>query len=359
MIRDLSPESLQRVAEMEAEIDATLPLDEPCAVVTMRMLRELEDTPMSELEAALQTDRAGVLAFEECANPTVSQLRSYATAMGARLKIVIDFPDYEVILADFYQRRRWPAPQIKKPVAPTSSYQRYEIPEPPTTYAQIHWAAKAYNQHKDGPRYNRAYREVNTPEFRESLIRRCSTYDINRLLQFLNRWDSRRSYKSTAPLLLASVPNAITTLGHLATGAHNSERLNDWDVTLVTRAFDRLMADRGVSATIASKVLAVVNPALFLPWDNHIQQAYFPGTRHHSSGAGDRYARFVVDMVQASEAIRNDAVEAHEIDDPAAYLSTTLGITPPYTLAKFIDEYNFLTITKGEIYHCPQTTQER
>ena len=80
--RDLSPESQQRIAEAEAEIDATLPPDEPCAVVPMRMLRELEDTPMSELEAALQTDEAGVLAFEECDDPTVSQLRSYATAMG-------------------------------------------------------------------------------------------------------------------------------------------------------------------------------------------------------------------------------------------------------------------------------------
>ena len=33
------------VAEMEAEIDATMPTDEPCAVVPMRMMRELEDAP--------------------------------------------------------------------------------------------------------------------------------------------------------------------------------------------------------------------------------------------------------------------------------------------------------------------------
>ena len=194
---------------------------------------------------------------------------------------------------------------------------------------------------------------MNTPEFREALICRCSASDINRLLEFLNRWDSRRSYKDTAPLLLESVPDAITTLRHLATGAYNSERLDDWDVTLVTRAIDRLMADKGVSATVASKVLAVVNPALFLPWDNSIQQAYFPETRQHTPGAGDRYARFVIDMAQAAEAICKDAVELHEIDDPAAHLSATLGVTPYYTLAKFIDEYNFLTITKGETYPGP------
>ena len=128
-------------------------------------------------------------------------------------------------------------------------------------------------------------------------------------------------------------------------------------MALVTRAIDRLMADKGVSATVASKVLAVVNPALFLPWDNSIQQAYFPGARQSTPGAGDRYARFVIDMAHAAEAICKDAVELYEIDDPAAHLSATLGVTPPYTLAKFIDEYNFLTVTKGEIYPGPQPSR--
>jgi hypothetical protein len=356
--RNLSPESRQRIAEVEAETDATLPPDEPCAVVPMRMLRELEDTPMSELEIALQTDEAGVLTFEECDDPRVSQLRSYATAMGARLKIVIDFPDYEVILADFYQRRRWPAPPIKKPAARISGYRRYEIPEPPTTYAQIQWAAKAYNQHKDGPRYNAAYGKVNTSEFRESLIRYCSNYEIERLLEFLNRWDSRRSYKDTAPVLLESVPDAISTLRHLTTELPDNGGLDDWDATLVMRAIDRLMADKGVSATIASKILAVVNPELFPPWDNSIQQAYFPGTRPGTPGAGARYASFINNMTVAAMSIRKDALAHLGIADPADHLSKTLGHHPAYTLAKFIDEYNFLIISKGETYPGTLATQE-
>ena len=100
--RDFTPEDWERIAELESEIDATMPPDESCAVVPMRMLRELEDTPMSELEAALGTDRAGVLAFEECEDSMVSRLRSYITAMGARIKIVAEFPDGdEVILGNF------------------------------------------------------------------------------------------------------------------------------------------------------------------------------------------------------------------------------------------------------------------
>ena len=51
--QNLSPESRQRIAELEAEIDATMPPDESCAVVPMRMLREHEDAPLSEYAAEL------------------------------------------------------------------------------------------------------------------------------------------------------------------------------------------------------------------------------------------------------------------------------------------------------------------
>ena len=353
--RDFSPESWARIAELEAEIDATLPPDESCAVVPMRMLRELEDTPMSELEAALKTDQAGVLAFEEYDNPTVSDLRSYATAMGARVKIVIDFPDYEVILANFYQKRRWPVrpangvviyhDKVGKPLPP--------IPGGPTTYSQIEWAAKTYRARDYGQRFEVAYRQVYNNEFRHALLNRCSASDIKRLLAFLNKWLSRLSYKKMTPILLESVPEAITTLRDLATSSPVDDGLDDWNSTLVSRAVDRIMADKGVGATVASKILAVVNPELFVIWDREIQKAYFP--RHHPDtfGSGDRYARFLSDMSEAAKSIRQDAVDRYGSADPASHLSKTLGLTPSYTLAKFIDEYNFLTITKGETYPSP------
>ena len=40
----------------------------------------------------------------------------------------------------------------------------------------------------------------------------------------------------------------------------------------------------------------------------------------------------------------------HGIADPAGHLSAALGINPPFTLAKFIDEYNWLTIERGMEY---------
>ena len=56
-------------------------------------------------------------------------------------------------------------------------------------------------------------------------------------------------------------------------------------------------------------------------------------------------------MADAARAIRKDAVANHGIDDPAGHLSAMLGISPPYTLAKFIGEYNWLTLERGMAYH--------
>ena len=102
----MSPEQLERIAAKTAQLRAMLPADEPCAVMPLRVLREYQDTPLSELSAALQTDPAGVLTFEECDDAAVSQLQAYITALGLRLKIVAEYPDGdEVIIANFYRKR--------------------------------------------------------------------------------------------------------------------------------------------------------------------------------------------------------------------------------------------------------------
>ena len=50
-----TPESWERIARLEAEVDATMPPDESCPVAPMRTLREMVDPPLAELATALQT----------------------------------------------------------------------------------------------------------------------------------------------------------------------------------------------------------------------------------------------------------------------------------------------------------------
>ncbi len=350
-----TPEDWERMAELEAEIDATMPPDESCALMPLRMMREHEDAPLSEYAAELHTDEAGVRAFEECDDAPVSQIAAYIKAMGGRLKVVAEFPGGdEVIIANFYRKRRW---SIRaNDLLFGELYFEVDTATGPTTYRQIEWAAQAYRQYGEGRKYDTAYGQIYTDEFRDALLNGAPESAIKRLLSFLNQINADLPTETLLPVLLTSVPDAVATLRHLAFATLydvEGDGLSDWDSALSTRAADRLTADDGIEFALASQILSVVNPALFLPWDLATHEHFFPKNDLDDGFAAVRYTRFIWKMADAARAIRKDALANHEIEDPAAQLSATLDITPPYTLAKFIDEYNFLTITKGEIHPGP------
>ena len=347
--QNLSPESRRRIADLEAEIDATMPPDESCALMPLRMLREHEDAPLSEYAAELQTDEAGVRALEECDDAPVSQVAAYVKAMGGRLKVVAEFPGgHEVIIANFYRKRRWPVRANNLLFG--ELYFEADTATGPTTYRQIEWAAETYRQHEEGRQRDAAYRQVYTGEFREALLNGAPESAIKQLLGFLNQTNADLPAETLLPVLQASVPDAVATLRHLASATLydvEGDGLSDWDSALSTRAADRLMADDGIDFALASQILSVVNPALFLPWDLATHNHFFPKNDPDDGFAAVRYSRFIWRMADAARAIRKDALANHEIDDPAAHLSAALGISPSYTIAKFIGEYNWLMMMAG------------
>ncbi len=344
-----TPEDWERMAELEAEIDATMPPDESCAVMPLRMLREHEDAPLSEYAAELQTDEAGVRAFEECDDAPVSQIAAYIKAMGGRLKVVAEFPGGdEVIIANFYRKRRWPI--RSNDLLFGELYFEVDTATGPTTYRQIEWAAQAYRQHEEGQQHDAAYRQVDTDEFRDALLNGSPESAIKRLLGFLNQINADLPAETLFPVLLASVLDAVASLRHLAFATLydvEGDGLSDWDSILSTRAADRLTADDGIDFALASQILSLVNPDLFLPWDLATHNHFFPKNNPDDGFAAVRYSRFIWKMADAARAIRKDALANHAIDDPAGHLSATLSINPPYTLAKFIGEYNWLTMMAG------------
>lgn len=345
-------EDWQRMAELEAEIGATMPPDETCALMPLRMLRELEDAPLSEYAAELQTDEASVRAFEECDDAPVLQIAAYIKAMGGRLKVIAEFPNGdEVIIANFYRKRRWPV-RANNLLFGELHFDA-DTATGPTTYRQIEWAAQTFRQRDEGRKYDAAYRQVYTGEFREALLNGASESAVRRLLGFLNQINAGLPAETLLPILLASVPDAVASLRHLASATLydvEGDGLSDWDSALSTRAADRLMADDGVDFPLASQILSVVNPALFLPWDMATHNHFFPKNDPDDGFAAVRYSRFIWKMADAARAIRSDAIANHEIDDPAGRLSATLGIIPAYTLAKFIGEYNCLTLGRVDIW---------
>lgn len=368
-----TPEDRALVAEMEAEIDATMPPDESNPVMPLRLLRELEDIPLSEFQAELGLDEPAILAFEESDDAPVSRVAAYIKATGGRLKLVAEYPDSErdVIIANFYRKRRWPTR------ASSSMFGEWRImlAAGPVAYRQLQWAAQTgpCAARPDSDTSHRAdtdaaHRKVHSPHFRAALRSGCDGAAIARLLAFLNLSDSSPGDananadavalpgKTMAETLQASIPDAVATLRHLADADLcdvDSDGMSDWDSILARRAVERLMADPGVDVILASQILALANPALFVPWDAATQQTFFPDNDPDDGFAPLRYVRFVCQMADAARAIRQDARARHGIADPAAHLSAALGISPPWPLARFIAEYNRLTLTEGTPYPNP------
>ena len=360
---NLSAEDWALIAEMEAEIDATMPPDEANPVMPLRLLRELEDIPLSEIQAELRLDEPAILALEESDDAPVSQVAAYIKATGGRLKLVAEYPDSErdVIIANFYRKRRWPTR------ASSSMFGEWRImlTAGPVAYRQLQWAARtglcAARNDADA-----THHKVHSPHFRAALRSECDGAAIAQLLAYLNLSDNSPGDanadavvppgKTMAETLQASVPDAVATLRHLADADLcdvDSDGMSDWDSILARRAVERLMADPGVDVILASQILALANPALFLPWDDATQQTFFPDNDPDDGFAPLRYVRFVCQMADAARAIRQDARARHGIDDPAAHLSADLGIRPPWPLARFIAEYNRLTLTEGTPYPNP------
>jgi len=100
----------------------------------------------------------------------------------------------------------------------------------------------------------------------------------------------------------------------------------------------------GLGPTGVSKVLHVLNPALFVMWDAEIRQHY-KKCGVITSDKPAEYVKFLDHMYGLAQDVIEDASRLG-VDDPACFLSHKLNIHPSLTLAKFIDEYNYMRFTR-------------
>lgn len=209
----------------------------------------------------------------------------------------------------------------------------------PNTYEQIRWSAHAFRTLADDAD-SIAVRE---PAFRDAL--RLQQPDIPQLLKYVNRWGCRIP-ASKADGIAAALHDALPLVAPLSASALEFDDLRCATLDIITRAFDSLTRADGVGPTAASAILTALNPQLFVSWGAGIKNAYFPDDKPN----GATYAQFLAIMRMAALSIARDARTTHSLDDPASQLSAALGINPPFSLAKFIDEYNWLTLARGMTY---------
>ena len=89
---DFTPERRRRVDEIKRELRAEMPL---------RELRRARALTQRDLAETLRVNQPAVSKLEQRADVYVSSLRSYIEAVGGKLKIVAEFPEGEVAIANF------------------------------------------------------------------------------------------------------------------------------------------------------------------------------------------------------------------------------------------------------------------
>ncbi len=212
----------------------------------------------------------------------------------------------------------------------------------PTTFEQIRWSAAAFRGETND---DAGYLPLYTSEFRQTLLETQDAHNVEQLLKFVNKWGFRVSYDK-APGVALAIAQAAPHLSPLSGSALEFDDLRCATLDIIERAYDSIAAADGVGPSTTSLILSLLNPALFVMWNTQIRNAYFPNDPPN----GATYAQFLTIMRMAALSITADARSQHGIDDPAGRLSGNLGINPPFSLAKFIDEYNWLTLERGLAY---------
>ncbi|MCE2501002.1 MAG: hypothetical protein J4G13_09080 [Dehalococcoidia bacterium] len=209
----------------------------------------------------------------------------------------------------------------------------------PTTFEQIRWSAATFRRETND---DADYIPLYTPEFRRTLLETQDADSVKQLLRFVNKWGFRVSYDK-GPGIASAITQAAPHLNPLSGSALEFDDLRCATLDVIERAYDSISAADGVGPSTTSLILALLNPALFVMWNRQIRNAYFPNDKPN----GATYAQFLTIMRMAALSITADARSQHGIDDPAGRLSADLGIEPPFSLAKFIDEYNWLTLERA------------
>ena len=203
---------------------------------------------------------------------------------------------------------------------------------------------------------NQSYQDLMSNELLLNTLRN-SPAELNveqiqtNVIRFLNAWQCRMNNNVQAAEAIHN--QLIQTLPYLqALGGSNLETV-DFDAKIIVQACEefynglRNNIKHRFAATATSKLLHLLQPNLFVMWDNKILASYRQDRNIPDSGAG--YCVFLRLMQEMAINIREafNHQNQGQGDDPAAFLSEQLRYDQPQTLAKFVDEYNWVTITKG------------
>jgi hypothetical protein len=149
-------------------------------------------------------------------------------------------------------------------------------------------------------------------------------------LRTLNELQSKFQSLSKYTLLTLNFDNQ----GQLAQDIFDGLRHMSWENTGPFRSVTVTLGE-----TFASKLAHVMNPSLFVMWDDGIAGRFL---RHNMIQSSFDYVGFLKLMQEEAKSVTSDFEALVGSGDPALFLSEKFGYSIPKTLPKFLDEYNWL-----------------
>ena len=231
------------------------------------------------------------------------------------------------------------------------------------SYEKIRLGCKEYHRGKDGKRFDEDYRDYLLIDRDTSKWNQLDLIDLaeaGKMIGFLNLWKTPVQVRlvdfllalQCAALLLRPIQGKTILDVDL-----NRPTTQDSDFSvgqLVEKCFDILSrCGRRDEITASSKILHTINPELFVMWDNKIRKEYARSAGYRSDKSiKDNAARiyatvFLPKMQEIARDSVNEAME-HEnnVSNPEEAVKFLTEPCKYNSLAKVLDEYNFMRYTK-------------
>lgn len=219
------------------------------------------------------------------------------------------------------------------------------------SYDELFWACELFE--KDYYAYDDAwlqsYRVVDWNHLCDLSVDDVKT----KVIGFLNKWKCRLPYSDSLAINLKEAHrDSILLLLTL-----EEETIEDWEEDeikevesrslsnskILLKVFSRFMCvGKRFSYVAASKVLHFLEPKLVVMWDNMI------ASRYHIPMSAENY---VYRFIPLMKRMANEAIESYQTEKGCNREEAVLALyhfRPPKTIAKLLDEYNYMRFTRGE-----------
>jgi hypothetical protein len=190
--------------------------------------------------------------------------------------------------------------------------------------------------------YDRVMRELDRSRLPDAA-------EVMKIYTFMNRWFSRVPFSKAPDLCTKFVEtwDVLSRLSNLSLEDVSMQApisVGDEYLVLahaIQQCFDALEVTIG--STPASKALHVTAPGLFVMWDKAIAVALAKGR------SGYHYATvFMPAMKERLEEVLTSYMDDRHCDRKEAIIAIRAQRKRKYSLAKMLDEFNWVTITKGQ-----------